>query len=83
MAATIEILRLPSQQPIATVRSDNRGHFRRNLPPGTYMLQAHTSSQLGRARAVTVRVLTHQTKHTTITFVPRHPLPVAPGSASG
>ncbi len=35
------------------------------------------------ARAINVRILTHQIKHTTITFAPRHPLPVAPGSASG
>jgi hypothetical protein len=83
VVATIDILRLPSQQHIATVRTDNRGHFRRNLPPGTYKLQAHSYSQLVWARAVTMRILTHQIKHTTITFVPRHPLPVAPGSASG
>jgi hypothetical protein len=83
VVATIDILRLPSQQHIATVRTDNRGYFRRNLPPGTYKLQAHTSGQLVWARAVTVRILTHQIQHTTITFVPRHPLPVAPGSAPG
>ncbi len=83
VVATVDILRLPSQQHIATVRTDNRGHFRRNLPPGTYRLQAHASSQLVWARAVTVQILTHQIRHTTITFVPRHPLPVAPGSASG
>jgi hypothetical protein len=35
------------------------------------------------ARAVTVRILRHQFKRTTITFAPRHPLPIAPGSASG
>ena len=81
--ATIDILRMPSEQRIATVRTDNRGHFRRNLPPGTYELRARTSNQLVWARLVTARVLPHQTKHTTITFVPRHPLPVAPGSASG
>jgi hypothetical protein len=83
VVATIDIRRLPSQQQIATIRTDSRGHFRRNLPPGNYTLQAHTSSQLVWARAVTVRILTHATRQTTITFVPRHPLPVAPGSASG
>lgn len=83
VVATIDILRMPSQRPIATVRTDSRGHFRRNLLPGTYSLHAHTSSQLVWARAVIVRILTHQIKQTTITFVPRHPLPVAPGSASG
>jgi hypothetical protein len=83
VVATIDILRLPSQRHIATVRTDNRGHFRRNLPAGTYKLQARASGQLVRARAVTVRILTHQIKHTTITFVPRHPLPAAPRSASG
>jgi hypothetical protein len=81
--ATIDILRMPSEQRIATVRTDNRGHFRRILPPGTYELRAHTSNQLVWARVVTARVLPHQIQHTTITFVPRHPLPVAPGSASG
>ena len=81
--ATIDILRLPSRQRIATVRTDNRGHFHRNLPPGTYTLQAHASSQLIRARPVTARVRPHQIEHATITFVPRHPLPVAPASASG
>jgi len=83
VVATIDVLRMPSQQLIATIRTDNRGHFRRNLPPGTYKLQARSTGQLVRARAVTVRILTHQIKQTTITFVPRHPLPVAPGSASG
>ncbi|MGN6867218.1 MAG: hypothetical protein ACTHMY_02325 [Solirubrobacteraceae bacterium] len=83
VTATIDILRMPSAQRIATVRTDNHGNFRRNLPPGTYQLQAHAPSQMIWARAVTVRILTHQIKHTTITFVPRHPLPLAPGSASG
>jgi hypothetical protein len=83
VVATIDILRMPSQQLIATARTDSRGRFRRNLLPGTYKLQAHTSSQLVWARAVTVRILSHQIKQTTITFFPRHPLPVAPGSASG
>jgi hypothetical protein len=83
VSATIDVLRMPSAQRIATVRTDNHGHFRRNLPPGTYKLQARASNQLIWARAVTVRILTHQIKHTTITFVPRHPLPLTPGSASG
>jgi hypothetical protein len=83
IVATIDVLRMPSGRRIATVRTDSRGHFRRNLPPGTYELRAHASSQLFWARAVTVRILTHQIKHATITFAPRHPLPVAPGSASG
>ena len=59
------------------------GGFRRDLPPGTYELRAHASSQLIWARTVTARVRAHQIKRATITFVPRHPLPVAPGSASG
>jgi hypothetical protein len=80
--ATIDILRMPSEQRIATVRTDNRGLFRRNLPPGTYKLQAHASSQTIWARAITVQIITHQIKHTTITFAPRHPLPVAPGPPS-
>lgn len=74
--ATIDVLRLPSAQHIATVRTDNRGHFRRNLLPGSYKLQAHASSQLIWAPAVTVQILPHQIKHATITFAPRHPLPV-------
>jgi hypothetical protein len=83
VVATVGVLRMPSSQHIATVRTDSRGNFRRNLPPGTYKLQAHSSSQMIWARAVTVRILPHQFKHTTIVFAPRHPLPVAPGSASG
>jgi hypothetical protein len=81
--ATIDVLRMPSGQHVATLRTDNRGNFRRNLPAGTYKLQAHAPSQMIWARAITVRILTHQIKHTTITFVPRHPLPLTPGSASG
>jgi hypothetical protein len=76
--ATIDIRRLPSQQHIATVRTDNRGHFRRNLPPGTYKLQARTPSQLVWARAVTERILTHQTKHTTIQAHDNHLRPAPP-----
>jgi hypothetical protein len=83
VVATIDVLRTPSRQRVATVRTDKRGHFRRNLPPGIYTLQAHASNQLIWARAVTVRVRRHQIKHATITFAPRHPLPVAPGSSSG
>jgi hypothetical protein len=83
VVATIDILRMPSQQRIATVRTDTRGNFRRNLLPGDYKLQAHSSSQMIWARPVTVQILRHQFERTTITFAPRHPLPVAPGSASG
>jgi hypothetical protein len=83
VVATIEVLRMPSQRRIATVRTDNHGNFRRDLPSGTYVLRAHASSQLIWARAVTVRVRPHQITHATINFAPRHPLPVAPGSASG
>jgi hypothetical protein len=83
VVATVDVVRVPSGQHIATVRTDNRGNFRRNLAPGTYKLQAHSSSQMIWARAVTVQVPIHQFKHTTITFAPRHPLPVTPGSASG
>jgi hypothetical protein len=82
VVATIDVLRLPSEQHVATLRTDTSGHFRRNLPPGTYKLQAHTSSQTIWAQAISVRILTHQIKHTTITFAARHRLPVAPGSAS-
>lgn len=82
VVATIDVLRMPSEQHIATLRTDTRGHFRRNLPPGTYKLEAHASSQMIWALAITVRIPPRQIKHTTITFAPRHPLPVAPGSAS-
>lgn len=83
VVATIDLLRMPSDQHIATVRTDSRGDFRRNLPPGTYKLQAHSSSQAIWARAVTVRIAPHQIKRVTIDFAPRHPLPVAPVPASG
>lgn len=81
--ATIDVLRMPSGRRIATVRTDHGGHFRLDLPPGAYELRARTSSFLVWARVVTIRVLPHRIKHTIVTFVPRHPLPVAPGSASG
>jgi hypothetical protein len=74
---------MSSEQRIATIRTDTRGNFRRNLLPGDYRLQARGSNQMIWARAVTVRILRHQFKRTTITFAPRHPLPIAPGSASG
>jgi len=74
---------MPSQQRIATVRTDTHGDFRRNLLPGDYRLQAHSASQMIWARPVTVQILRHQFKRTTITFAPRHALPIAPGSASG
>jgi len=83
VVATIDVLRMPSKRRVVTVRTDHHGHFRRDLPPGTYKLQAHTSSQLVWARVVTVRIRPHQITHATITFVPRHPLPVAPGTSSG
>jgi hypothetical protein len=83
VVATIDVLRMPSEQHIATVRTDKHGHFQRDLPPATYELRAHASSQLIWTRDVTARVRPHQIKRTTITFVPRHPLPVTPGSASG
>jgi hypothetical protein len=83
VVTTIDVLRMPSKQQVAKIRTDKRGHFRRNLSPGTYTLQAHAPSQLIWSRAVTVRVRPHQIKHATITFAPRHPLPLAPESASG
>jgi hypothetical protein len=81
--ATVDVRRMPSQQRIATARTDGSGHFRFDLPPGDYELQARASSHQIWARAVAARVLLHQIRHTTIVFVPRHPLPVAPGSTSG
>lgn len=83
VAATIDVLGTPSGRRVATVHTGNLGRFRLDLRPGTYKLEAHTTSQAVWARVVTMRVLPHQIRHTTITFVPRHPLPVAPGPASG
>lgn len=83
VAATIDVLRMPSARRVDTVHTDSRGHFRIDVPPSTYKLQARTSTQLIRVGTVTTRVLPHKIKHVTITFAPRHPLPVAPGSASG
>lgn len=82
VVATIDVLRMPSRRHIATVHTDSRGHFRLNLAPGSYELRAHSSIQLV-APPTTARVLPRQIKHTVITFASRHPLPVAPGSASG
>lgn len=81
--ATVVVLRMPSEQQITTVQSDSSGRFRVDVPPGTYKLQAHTSSVQLWARPVTASVRRHQVVHVTVTFVPRHPLPVAPGSAPG
>jgi hypothetical protein len=81
--ATIDVLRMPSRRHIATVPTDSQGRFRFTAAPGTYELRAHTSSQSVWARVVTARVLPHQVKRTTIIFVPRGPLPIAPASASG
>jgi hypothetical protein len=80
--ATIYVLRMPSRRRIATVRTDKQGRFRVDIAPGTYQLQARASSSLIWARVITTQVLVHQVKHATLTFAPRHPLPVAPGSAS-
>ena len=82
MLASIYVLRMPSLRRIATVRTDKQGHFRVDVAPGTYQLQARASSSVIWARVVTTQVLAHQIKYTTVTFAPRHPLPVAPGSAS-
>jgi hypothetical protein len=44
--ATIDVLRLPAQHRIATPGTDRAGHFRVDLPAGTYELLAHTSNLL-------------------------------------
>jgi hypothetical protein len=36
--ATIDVLTMPPQRRTATVRTDDRGHFRIDLPPGAYDL---------------------------------------------
>jgi hypothetical protein len=74
---------MPSGQRIASAQTDSSGRFRLDVPSGTYQLRAHTTSVLIWARVVTADVRRDQVVHVTITFVPRHPLPVAPGSASG
>jgi hypothetical protein len=74
---------MPSGRRIATVRTDKSGHFRVDLRPGTYELRARTASNIVWARAVMTQVPPHQIKHTTVTFILRHPLPVAPESAAG
>jgi hypothetical protein len=81
--ATVAAVRMPSGRRIANAQTDGSGRFRLDVPPGTYQVQAHTTSVLIWARVVTARVGRHQVVHVTVTFVPRHPLPVAPGSASG
>ena len=83
VTATVVILRLPSHRAAATVHTDRRGSFRLALRPGSYRLQARTSSQLLWAPVVTARVLSGQVSRVTVLFVPRHPLPVAPKAASG
>lgn len=83
VAATIVVIRVASRHRIATVHSDHRGRFRLDLPPGRYELQAHAPSALTWARAVVTRVRAHHITPVTITFVPRHPLPVTPAASSG
>ena len=81
--ATVVVLRMPSRRRVATVRTDGSGRFQVDLAPGSYELQAHASGALIWARVVTARVRPHRITRATVTFVPRHPLPVAPGAASG
>jgi hypothetical protein len=81
--ASVDVLRMPTARRIATARTDSAGRFQLDLPPGTYQLRARASSVQIWARVVTARVPRRQVAHVTITFVPRHPLPVAAGAATG
>lgn len=81
--ATVVVLRLPSRRRVTTVRTDGRGRFQVDLARGSYQLQAHASGALIWARVVTARVRPHRVTRVTVTFVPRHPLPVAAGAAAG
>lgn len=83
VTATIAVRRMPSQRQITTMRTDAKGRFRADLVPGVYQLQARASSSVAVARVVTVRVRPHLVTHTTVTLVPRHPLPVTPAGPAG
>jgi hypothetical protein len=83
VTATVVVVRMPSHATVATVATDSRGDFRLHLPPGSYQLRARTSDQLLWDRVLTARVRAHQMTRATVIFVPRHPLPVAPGAAAG
>ena len=83
VTATIVVRRMPSRRQITAVRTDASGRFRVDLPPGVYQLQARTSSAAAVARVATARVRPRRITHATVTLVPRHPLPLAPGAAPG
>lgn len=65
------------------MRTDATGRFRADLAPGVYQLQARASRSVAVARVVTVRVRPHLVTRTTVTLVPRHPLPVTPAGPAG
>jgi hypothetical protein len=77
--ATVEVLRVPSGDQIAMVRTDRAGHFRLSVPSGAYRLVSQTSGSLLFARPVAVRVRPHHFARVWVSFFPRHPLSVAPG----
>lgn len=81
--ATVIVRRLPLRRTVAIVRTDGSGRFAVDLPPGSYQLQGHVSGALIWARVVSARVRRHRITRVTLSFVPRHPLPLAPGAASG
>lgn len=83
VTGTILVRRMPSRRQVAAVRTDAKGSFRVELAPGVYQLQARAASSAAVARVVTVRVRPHLITRATVTLVPRHPLPVAPGGVSG
>jgi len=82
MIATVAVVRVPSKRRVASTRTDRTGHFRLELPPGTYQLLATSSDFLLWALPLTTRVLPHQMTRTTVNFGLRHPLPVTAGPSS-
>lgn len=79
--ATIEVLQSPSGHEIAIVHTNRAGRFRLSVPPGAYQLASQTPGFLLFAPRVALRVRSHHFEHVQLSFIPRHPLPVASGPA--
>jgi hypothetical protein len=79
--ATIEVMRLPGRDHVATVATDESGRFRVNVAPGSYQLMSRSEGFLMLASDVHVSVRADGLAHVVVTFFPRHPLPVGAGGA--
>jgi hypothetical protein len=79
--ATIEVVRLPGRDHVATVATDEAGRFGVDVAPGRYQLMSRTAGFLMLASDVHVSVRADSVAHVVVTFFPRHPLPLGAGGA--